>query len=66
MLKYKVYVNKSFTNKYTGQLYQVGDILEDLTQERVNEINAVDKNLISTISVEEADKLATNKAKNKE
>lgn len=49
-MEYKVLVLESFTDKYTGVVYKSGDILEGLTEERVNEINAVKKGLISTIS----------------
>lgn len=49
-MEYKVLVLESFTDRYTGKVYKNGDILEGLTEERVNEINAVKKDLISTIS----------------
>ena len=49
-MEYKVLVLESFTDRYTGKIYKNGDILEGLTEERVNEINAVKKDLISTIS----------------
>jgi len=53
MLKYKVYINQEFRDKYTGKLYEIGQTIEDLTQERINEINAVNKELISVISSKE-------------
>ncbi len=53
MYKYKVYVNEEFKDKYTGELHTIGSTIEDLSEERVNEINAVSKSLISIISKEQ-------------
>lgn len=52
MYKYNVYVNEEFTDKYSGKLYSIGTKIEGLSEERVNEINAVSKTLISVISKE--------------
>lgn len=52
MYKYRVYVNEEFTDKYTGEVHLIGSTIENLSEERVNEINAVSKTLISVISKE--------------
>lgn len=52
MYRYNVYVNEEFTDKYTGKPYSIGTKIEGLSEERVNEINAVSKTLISVISKE--------------
>lgn len=52
MYKYKVYVNEEFKDKYTGEVHSIGSTIENLSEERVNEINAVSKTLISIISKE--------------
>lgn len=52
MYEYNVYVNEEFTDKYNGELYPIGSKIEGLSEERVNEINAVKKGLISVISKE--------------
>lgn len=55
MYNYNVYVNEEFTDKYSGKLYPIGSKIEGLSEERVNEINAVKKGLISVISKEKVD-----------
>lgn len=52
MYKYKVYVNEEFVDKYNDKLYSIGSVIEELSEERVNEIMAVSKSLISIISKE--------------
>jgi len=49
----KVIVNESFTDRYTGKEYKVGEFIENLTDERVNEIKAVKNYLIAVVSREE-------------
>ena len=67
MFKNKVIVNEPFTDRYTGEKYAVGDKLEGLTDERVNEMKSVKPNLVSVIAreevKEEAKETKTTKAK---
>lgn len=44
----KVEIQYKFTDKHTGQLYRTGDVVE-MTQERIDEINAVNAQLIKVI-----------------
>ncbi len=61
MFKNKVIVNETFTDRYTGKVYAVGDKLEDLTDERVNEMKSVKPNLVSVIAREEVKEEAKEK-----
>lgn len=44
----KVEIQYKFTDKHTGQLYRTGDVV-DMTQKRIDEINAVNEKLIKVI-----------------
>lgn len=63
MYKYKVLVTENFKDKYTGKVYNVGEVIENLTEERVNEIKAVKNDLISVIIKEEVKTEKTTKTK---
>ena len=60
----KVRVLKPFKDKYTGEYYKVGRVLEDITKERFEEILTVDE-LVEEIKEEasEAPKKKTTRKK---
>lgn len=49
----EVTVKKEFRDKYNGTLYKVGEKV-DFTQERIKEINSVDKGLIEVVKKSKA------------